>query len=466
MNITKIFETAKDTTQRITLHSVQERRAHNVASLSCIITVDPSETHQTFLGFGGALTESSGYVLSQLPAAVREEAIRSYFAPADSNAYTFARTHMNSSDFSLENWACVQNKDESLKSFSMERTDRYITPLLKDANNWCDGKLSILLSTWSPPAWMKDNNNMNNGGHLLPQYKSLWAQYFVLFIKELNRRNLSVPYLSIQNEPAAKQPWDSCEWSAEEEGLFATEYLGPALQEANLSTQILVWDHNRDLLAQRFGASMSVPHADNYIAGAAYHWYSGDQYDTVQSVAKKYPGKQLIFTEGCIEGGPRDGAWFTGERYAHNIINDLNSGCTGWIDWNIILDMEGGPNHAGNFCDSPILADTKTGTLHYQSSYYYIGHFSRFIRPGAKRLTTKINSWMTPATVDGRIGNTMETCAFLNTDNTIALIVTNRTEADMIYSLNLSQDEHSDPQTNSQNTFVCPPRAIQTIIIE
>lgn len=128
--------------------------------------------------------------------------------------------------------------------------------------------------------------------------------------------------------------------------------------------------------------------------------------------------------------------------------------------------MEGGPNHAGNFCDSPILADTKTGTLHYQSSYYYIGHFSRFIRPGAKRLTTKINSWMTPATVDGRIGNTMETCAFLNTDNTIALIVTNRTEADMIYSLNLSQDEHSDPQTNSQNTFVCPPRAIQTIIIE
>jgi glucosylceramidase len=474
MKVTELFETAKDTAERLASVAPQERLVCKDKMLSCIISVTPSETHQTFLGFGGAATESSGYVLSKLPPVIRDEAIKSYFID---NNYRFARTHMNSCDFSLENWACVPQKDETLGTFSMERTDRYLTPLLKAANECTGGKLNVLLSTWSPPAWMKDNNDMNHGGHLLPQYRQLWATYFVTFIHELNKRGLSVPYLTIQNEPAAVQPWDSCEWSAEDEGHFAAELLGPALKEAGLSTQILIWDHNRDLLAQRFTASLSVPNADKYIAGAAYHWYSGDQYENVRTISEKYPEKQLIFTEGCIEGGPRNGAWFTGERYAHNIINDLNNGCTAWIDWNIVLDMQGGPNHANNFCDSPILADTQTGTLNYQSSFYYIGHFSRFIHPYAKRISTKIESWMTPANVDGRIGNTMETSAFHNEDGTIALVVTNRTEADMIYKLDIadgtkptssvqSYAAHADLQNDSGKLFVCPPRAIQTLILK
>lgn len=479
MNITSLFETAKDTTERIASISPNERAVHDNRMLSCIITINPAETHQTVLGFGGALTESSGYVLSKLPPVVRDEAISAYFANHDStssgNGYTFARTHMNSCDFSLENWACVPQKDETLSTFSMDRTDRYITPLLQSANECNGGKLNVLLSTWSPPAWMKDNNDMNHGGHLLPQYRQLWAAYFVTFIKELHKRDLSVPYLTIQNEPAAVQSWDSCEWSAEDEGHFAAENLGPALEKAGLSTGILVWDHNRDLLAERFESSLSIPNADRYIAGAAYHWYSGDQYENVRAVSEAHPNKQLIFTEGCIEGGSRNNAWFTGERYAHNIINDLNNGCTGWIDWNIVLDMQGGPNHAGNFCDAPILADITTGTLHYQSSYYYIGHFSRFIRPNATRLTTKIDSWMTPANVDGRIGNTMETTAFRNKDGTTVLVVTNRTEADMVYKLQFAEATeassatkqyavHADAQHDS-NIFVCPPRAIQTLIL-
>jgi glucosylceramidase len=461
MKINTLFETAKDTARRILEIQPQERTIRDKRMLSCIITVKTDEKHQTFKGFGGALTESSGYVLSKLPSPLRKEAVSAYFDKKHGNGYVFARTHMNSCDFSLENWACVPQKDETLASFSMDRTDRYITPLLKAADESSGHKLMLLVSPWSPPAWMKDNNDMNHGGHLLPAYRGLWADYFVRFIKELKKRGLTIRYVTIQNEPAAVQTWDSCEWSAEDEGTFAAQYLGPALENAGLSdTGILAWDHNRDLLAERFSATEAVPGADTYIAGAAYHWYSGDQYENVRAVAEAFPHKELIFSEGCVEGGPRDGAWFTGERYAHNIINDLNSGCTAWFDWNVVLDMQGGPNHVGNFCDAPILADTDTGKLHYQSSYYYIGHFSRFIRPGAVRLSTTMDSWMTPATADGRMGNTMESCSFRNEDGTTVVVVTNRTEADMIYQLKTAS-KNDEPET-----LLCPPRAIQTLIID
>lgn len=459
MNVTALYETAKDTSERIAPIAVEQRMIPSEKGLSCIITIDPSKTYQTFKGFGGALTESSGYVLSKMTPAVRNEAINAYFNKTHGNGYTIARTHMNSCDFSLNNWACVEQKDETLSSFSMNRTDQYITPLLTCANEICDGELAVLVSPWSPPAWMKDNNSMNHGGHLLAPYKQLWADYFVKFITELKKRQLTVSYVTIQNEPAAVQTWDSCEWSAQDEGLFATQYLGPTFEKAHLSNiGILVWDHNRDLLKDRFNSSMSVANADKYIAGAAYHWYSGDQYDNVHAIAEKYPTKQLIFTEGCVEGGPRNGAWYTGERYAHNIINDLNAGCTAWIDWNIVLDMEGGPNHVGNFCDAPILADSKNDALYYQSSFYYIGHFSRFIKPNAVRLATHMDSWMTPATVDGRMGNTMECCAFKNADGTIALVLTNRTEANMVYKLNVTDDTDAP-------LFICPPRSIQSLTI-
>jgi glucosylceramidase len=119
--------------------------------------------------------------------------------------------------------------------------------------------------------------------------------------------------------------------------------------------------------------------------------------------------------------------------------------------------MQGGPNHVGNFCDAPVLVDTEKGEIHYNSSYYYIGHFSRFIQPGAQRVECTMDSYMTPATVDGRMGNMMESCAFRNTDGSTALVLMNRTEADMIYELRVEA---------GTAVLRCPPRAIQTIILE
>jgi glucosylceramidase len=464
MNIKSIVETAKNpdgstgTGERLSVIKPEDRLQESRNHLACTIRIDRERGFQRIEGFGGALTESAGFALSRLPPDKRQEVLAAYFSP-DKHGYTLARTHLNSCDFSLRNWACVEQPDESLASFSMTQSDLYITPLIRDANACLgrDGGLKLMVTPWSPPGWMKDNGEMNHGGKLFKRYYPLWAKYIVRYLSELKKRGIAVWAVSVQNEPAAAQTWDSCIFSAVEEAEFAAAHLGPALEEFAGTAdrvKILVWDHNRDMLWERFSESMSQPGADKYIDGAAYHWYSGDQYEAVAQVSQAYPGKVLLFTEGSIEGGPRPGAWFSGERYAHNIINDLNHGCTGWIDWNIALDLQGGPNHVGNCCDAPVLVDTENGVFNYQSSYYYIGHFSRFIRPQAQRLAFTVDSYMTPATVDGRLGNMAEFCAFKNTDGSLALVVLNRTEADLVYELCIG----------SEKVIVrCPPRGIQTL---
>jgi glucosylceramidase len=464
MKVKRIFETAKDEPERLRPLCPAERSPASQRGLACTITLEPEKQYQRIIGFGGALTEASASVLSRLPEAKRRELIAAYFGAEGGNAYTLARTHLNSCDFSLENWACVSERDESLSSFSMERTDAYLTPIIVAAQAEAGRRsgglspLKLLVSPWSPPAWMKDNRDMNHGGKLLSQYRETWARYITRFLAELRKRGIETWAVSVQNEPAAVQAWDSCIWSAEEEGEFVATYLGPTLENSGFpDVKILVWDHNRDLLWERFSATMAVPGARRYVAGAAYHWYSGDQYGNVARVAEAYPEKLLVFSEGCVEGGPRDGAWFSGERYAHNIINDLNSGCQAWIDWNVLLDTQGGPNHAGNFCDAPVLADPQTGELRYQSSYYAIGHFSRFIRPGARRIGRSVESYMTPATVDGRMGNIMESCAAQNPDGSIVLVVANRSEADMVYRVGRGTESH---------LLRCPPRAMQSLEID
>jgi glucosylceramidase len=461
MTIKHIYETAKETSARLSSVKPEDRTKASHKNLAFILHVDPAKTYQKITGFGGALTESSAFVLEKLSPADRERVIKAYFDPKDGIGYTLARTHINSSDFSLENWACAETESDTLSGFSMARPERYQVPLITDAFRAAGGNVKLMLSPWSPPAWMKDNKDMNHGGILLRKYWPLWAQYYVRFIKELANRGIPVWSLSVQNEPEATQTWDSCRWTGTEEGEFAAQHLGPAMEKAGYGdVPILVWDHNRDRLFERMKESMAVAGADKYVGGAAFHWYSGDQYDNVAKVAATWPDKLLVFTEGCVEGGPRPGAWFTGERYAHNIINDLNAGCHAWIDWNIALDMEGGPNHVGNFCDSPVLVDTEKKTAHFQSSYWYMGHFSKFIKPGAVRIDTKMDSWMVPAAPDGRIGNTMESTAFRNPDGSIALVLCNRTEADMIYLIDGIQG------VDGKTAFVCPPRGIQTLIIE
>lgn len=379
------------------------------------IVLEPAVRYQTWLGFGGALTESAAYALSHLEAEARDAVLRAYFHPTEGHGYRFARTHINSCDFSLGNWSCAQtSEDFELAHFSLERTHRYITPLVREAQAIDGAEFDLLATPWSPPGWMKTTGQMNHGGKLRPECRDAWALHYVKWVQGMREAGVETWGLSVQNEPAARQTWDSCEYSAEEERDFVRDHLGPALHRAGLSdVRLLVWDHNREVAFRRANTVLSDPTAAAYVWGTGLHWYSGDFFEQLDQLHRAYPDHHLLFTEGCWEGGVQLGQYDRGARYAHHIIGDMNHFCEGWIDWNIALDHTGGPNHVGNLCDAPVIVDTHHREVHYQTSYHYIGQFSRFIPRGSQRIGRSY------------LGGPLESTAFRRPDGTLVLVVMN-----------------------------------------
>ena len=347
------------------------------------IKIHKEKLKQTVLGFGGSFTESSASIYHDLSQTKKDEIIEAYFGETGNN-YSMGRTHINSCDFSLENYAhCETPGDIDLKNFSISRNKKDLIPFIKDALRLTKNKFRIMASPWSPPSWMKTNGQMNEGGKLKEEYKSAWADYYCKFIEFYHGEEVPIWGISVQNEPEAKQTWDSCLYTAEEERDFIKYFLGPSLERHNLlDKKVIIWDHNRDMMVERARTVLGDPEAAKFVWGTGFHWYCGDHFDNVQKVHDEFPDKNLIFTEGCQEGGPHLGSWDLGERYATSIINDLNRWTVAWLDWNLILNTQGGPNHVGNYCSAPMIVDTNTQEILYQSSYYYIGHFSRFIKQG------------------------------------------------------------------------------------
>jgi glucosylceramidase len=449
-----VFTTAHKTDLRIAKSgelSFQELK-QPLESEPCVF-VDASRTFQTMLGFGGAITDASAETFAKLPADKQQELLKAYYDKDNGIAYAIVRTNMNSCDFSSGSYTYVADNDKELKTFNLAKDEQYKIPLIKKAFGAANGKLSLYISPWSPPAWMKDNNNMLQGGRLKEEYKQSWANYYVKFIKGLEAQGLPVWGLTVQNEPMAKQRWESCIFTAEDERDFIKLYLGPTLQKNGLSDKKLIaWDHNRDLIFQRASVVLNDKAAAKYIWGFGFHWYetwtgSDMQFDNLKKVAESFPDKNLVFTEGCQEkfDWSRLDDWKLGEKYGYSIINDFNSGTVAWTDWNILLDEKGGPNHANNFCFAPVHADTRSGKLVYTNAYYYIGHFSKFIRPGAKRIISSSNR------------DKLQTTAFQNADGSIALVVMNTTDEKIAYKV--WTKGQAAPTT-------ALPHSITTIIIE
>lgn len=394
------------------------------------VFVDPSETFQTFLGIGGALTDASAETFAKLPADKQKELLTAYFDPNKGLGYTVGRTNINSCDFSSDRYTYVADGDKALKTFNLAHDERFKIPFIKKAMATAGGKLTFYVSPWSPPAWMKDNYDMLQGGKLKLEFYDAWANYYVKFIQGYEKLGIPVWGLTVQNEPMAKQTWESCIYTAQEETDFIKNSLGPALHKNGLADKKLIaWDHNRDLIYQRSSTYLHDPEAAKYIWGIGFHWYEdwngGLQFDNVKRVAESFPDKNLLLTEACnfpFSWETFD-QWKWGERYGLNMIHDFNNGAVAWTDWNILLDETGGPNHVGNFCFAPIHAKTKEGSLHYMNSYYYIGHFSKFIKPGAKRIISSSSRAQ------------LLTTAFQNPDGSIAVVVMNPTNEKISYRL-------------------------------
>jgi glucosylceramidase len=385
-----------------------------------LLAVYPKIEFQKIKGFGGAFTEASAYNYNFLNKKDQERFISDYFSEKGLN-YNLGRIHMNSCDFSLGNYTYIYEFDETLDSFSVERDKELIIPMINDANK--EKEIKLLVSPWSPPAFTKDNNEMNHGGKLLKKYYSLWAKYFVKFIKEYTALGLSIDSLTIQNEPEATQTWDSCRYSAAEELSFA-RVLKEELTQEKIDVKIYGWDHNKEELLNRANGLIKGSTFD----GLAVHWYSGDHFENIELCKKMYPEIDVMFTEGCVEYSKfvKDDEIEHAKMYAHDMIGNFKAGISAFYDWNLLLDQKGGPNHVGNFCEALIMLDKNSYKKHL--SYYYFGHLSKYVKEGSRVIGSSVFT------------DKLDTVAFKNPDNQIVVVVLNKSDKNVLLNISIEQD--------------------------
>ncbi len=410
-----------------------------------LINLYPEYKKQTMDGFGGAITDSAGYVYSLLNDEQKKRMADTYFGK-DGMHYNHVRIPIDSCDFSLAHYEADSNEaDENFDDFSFERVEKYIIPLLDAAEEAYGGKLDIMLSPWSPPVYMKTNGERNNGGKLKDEYRRRWAEYLCRYISEYRNRGYHVTKMTMQNEPKAVQTWDSCVYTAEEERDFIRDYLHPALVAHGLDDiDIYIWDHNKER-AYEWAKTIFTGETGDMVAGLAFHWYSGDHFEALQMIRDEFPDKKLLLSEACIEYRKFAADDYLGnaQKYGHDMIGNLNNGMESFFDWNLILDEQGGPNHVGNFCDAPFLYDTHSKVLNESNIAGYIWHFSHFIEAGAVRIGLT------------RFTDELEATAF-EKDGKISVVVLNRTDKEIPFFLRLK---------DSYVSLVAKPKSIATGLI-
>jgi glucosylceramidase len=448
-----IFTTARDSSLRLSRTGTAVfSSANQPVEPDVSVFVNPQHAFQEFIGIGGAITDAAAEVFAKLSADQQDALVTAYYDQQDGIGYSLARTTIHSCDFSSRSYTYISDEDPELSTFDIAPDRTYRIPLIKRATAAAGGKLRLYASPWSPPAFMKDNHHVLQGGSLLPAFEDSWARYFTKFIAAYEREGLPIWGVTIQNEPMAVQRWESCIFTAEEERDFLKNHLGPTMANAGMGDKkIVVWDHNRDLITHRANTVFDDPEAAQYAWGTGFHWYEtwaggAPMFSNVGDVNAAHPDKKLLFTEGCVENfdAAKYEYWPNAERYGRSMINDFNHGTVGWTDWNILLDQQGGPNHVGNYCFAPVHADTDANELIFTPSYYYIGHFSKFIRPGARRVSTSTSR------------SHLLSTSFLNPDSSLITVVMNESDFEVPYRLYVGAKAVD---------ISIPSRAIQTVIL-
>lgn len=399
----KRYETNKDKNFYFNETTIKEK-AYSPRIEFNVIDIYPEITYDKFIGFGGAITESAAYAYSFLSDEKKKAFMYDLFSTIN---YSLCRLTIGSCDFSLGTYS--YSKKHDLSDFNIDRDKKYVIPFIKDALA-INPNIKFLASPWSPPSFMKNTKISILGGKLLDKYKQTYADYFVKYINSYKDLGINIDFVTIQNEPNALQIWESCLYNADEEVDFLVKYLYPTFRNNNIDTKILIYDQNKDKIFNRARDEFKNSIANSVASGVAFHWYTGDHFENVRLCREFFPDKLLIHTEGC-SGFDLGNPWAA--PYAHDIIGDLNAGTNGYIDWNIMLDSKGGPNHKKNNCNSPVLLNSDNSDYIKTLAYYYIGHFSRFIKPGAVRIAYS------------KYTKNIEMTAFKNIDNSIVVVMLN-----------------------------------------
>lgn len=441
-----------------------------------VIKLKPEETFQTITGFGGSFTESTAYLLNKLSKANRDKILEAYFGESGAK-YSLTRTHMNSCDFSLSQYSYAPVEgDKTLENFSIEEDREDIIPMIKDAMAISKEGFKIMSSPWTAPPWMKDNKNWV-GGKLLPEYYDTWALFFSKYIDAYKAEGIDIWGVTVENEPLGNgNNWESMHYSPEEMTLFVQNHLGPKLEaDGKGDVKIFGYDQNREHLPEWIDAMYKNEATSKYFAGTAIHWYAST-YEVfpkeLQYAHNKAPSKYLIQSEACVDSEVpkwQDDKWYWSKegtdwgwdwapekdkhmhpkyvpvyRYARDIIGCLNNWVDGWVDWNMVLDTQGGPNWFKNWCVAPVIVDPEKDEVYFTPIFYTLSHFSKYIRPGAKRIG-----------FDNTDDSLLVTAA-QNPDGTIAVVMLNQGTNAKNISLSLGE-KSTDISINAQ--------AIQTILI-
>ncbi|MFV0402023.1 MAG: glycoside hydrolase family 30 protein [Oscillospiraceae bacterium] len=396
-----------------------------------ILNVYDQVHYQEILGFGGAFTEASTLNFSRVTAAQRAKLLEMYFDKENGLGYTFCRTTINSCDFSEDFYSYDDvDGDFELEHFDIAHDKETVIPMILAAQEKAEN-LRVFSSPWSPPAWMKTNGRMDKGGALRKDCQDVWARYTARYLQEYEKAGIKIWGVTVQNEAKAEQGWESCVYDAGEERDFVTGYLKPAYERMGLGDRkVMFWDHNKERVVDRSIETLCNARSRDAFDGIAVHWYSGDHFTALDVAHDLFPEKFFVASEQCTGKTPEI-PWASGEKYAHDILGDLNHWAGAWVDWNLFLHEDGGPDHwlqeqreAGWdkekiwVGESPVMWNRETGKLETASSYHYIGHFSKFIRPGARRIGYSIFT------------DALEAGAFQNPDGSIAVLLLNRTGED------------------------------------
>lgn len=463
---------------------------------SNVIGLYPEYLFQKIDGFGCAMTETACYLLSKMTAEVRKEALECWFGKEGIRA-RFVRIPIDSCDYSLEEYQAVENplEDPELKTFSIKRDQKYILPVMKEVMELTGQPISVLLSPWSPPVQWKTAPEMQAndaavyggyvkeidfskpnrcfGGRLKKEYYADWAKYLVMYVQAYLAEGIPVTMLSVQNEANAATNWDSCVWSGEEEKEFLKNYLYPAMKEAGLTDKIglYIWDHNKERMIEHIDAMMDEE-IEGMVEGFAYHWYSGDHFEALSLLHGKYQDKVLMHSESCglhipgkvmafdipegaeealpeefrelMKKTPLQVDFMDAKNYAHDMIGDMNHGMNRWIDWNMLVDRNGGPRHVPGGFAAPIVAE-ENGSYTKTISFYYIEQIAKTVQQDARRMGISI------------YGKCVEAAAVKNPDGTIGVLL-------------LNQEKKKVPAAIRVNGYLCqielPAETLTTLCIE
>ncbi|MDD7885952.1 glycoside hydrolase family 30 protein [Flavivirga sp. 57AJ16] len=460
-------------------HKMDKINAFTPNDKRTVITLFPETTFQTITGFGGAFTESSAYLLNRLSKENRNKILEAYFGNEGAK-YSLTRTHMNSCDFSLSNYSYAPVEDDTtLEHFSIQEDKEDLIPMIKDAMAISKDGFKIFASPWTAPPWMKDNKHWV-GGKLLPKYYETWALFFSKYLEAYKAEGIDIWGFTVENEPHGNgNNWESMHFTPDEMTHFVQNYLGPKLEaDGKDNIKILGYDQNREGLKEWVDVMYKDKASSKYYAGTAVHWYEST-YDyfpeALQYAHEKAPDKYLIQTEACVDSEiPKwqDDAWYWSKeatdwgwdwapedqkhlhpkyvpvyRYARDIIGCLNNWVDGWVDWNMVLDKQGGPNWFKNWCVAPVIVDPEKDEIYFTPIYYTLVHFSKFIRPEAKRI-----GFENP-------DNALMVTAAQNPDGSIAVVILNQETEEKYITISLN-NKVKEISINAQSlqTLVIPKK--------